>query len=182
MTKRISREGKVVSDTALQKAELTLLRLPDGTLTVRLSGEWKLGRQLPQGEELRRQIESADTVSRIIFDSQAITAWDSGLMIFLMDIIEIGFEMHIPVEKDGLPAGVQRILALASAVPERKGVRREAVKISFLDSAGDSVIFFWRSNLEMLAFIEPLLSMLTKGLVASVKKARLSRLCFYWAS
>ncbi len=143
----------MVSDTALQKAELTLLRLPDDILEVRLSGEWKLGRQLPQGEELRRQIESTGTVSRITFDTQAITGWDSGLITFLMDIIEIGSEMHIPVEKDGLPAGVQRILALASEVPERKGVRREEAKISFLDKVADSAIAFWHSNLEMLAFI-----------------------------
>lgn len=143
----------MVSDTALQKAELTLLRLPDAILAVRLSGEWKLGRQLPQGEDFRRQIKSTETVSRIIFDTQAMTGWDSGFMTFLMDIIEIGSEMHIPVEKDGLPAGVQRILSLASAVPERKGVRREAAKISFLDRVGDSSIAFWHANLEMLAFI-----------------------------
>jgi phospholipid/cholesterol/gamma-HCH transport system permease protein len=143
----------MVSDTALQKAELTLLLLPDAILAVRLSGEWKLGRQLPQGEDFRRQIESTETVSRIIFDTQAMTGWDSGLMTFLMDIIEIGSEMHIPVEKDGLPAGVQRILALASAVPERKGVRREAARASLVDRVGGSAIAFWRSNLEMLAFM-----------------------------
>ncbi len=143
----------MVSDTTKQKAEVTLLRLPDATLTVRLSGEWKLGRQLSQGEEFRRQIESAGTVSRITLDTQAMTAWDSGLITFLLHIIEIGSELHIPVEKDSLPAGVQRILALTSAVPESKGARREAANISFLDRVGDSAIAFWHSNLEMLAFI-----------------------------
>jgi phospholipid/cholesterol/gamma-HCH transport system permease protein len=153
MTERISREGKVASDKALQKADLSLLRLADGTLTVRLSGEWKLGKQLPQGEELRGKIESAETVSRLTFDTQAMTGWDSGLITFLMDIIDLGSEMHIPVEKDRLPAGVQRILTLASAVPERKGVRRKATKTSFVDRVGESSIAFWRSSLEMVGFI-----------------------------
>jgi phospholipid/cholesterol/gamma-HCH transport system permease protein len=135
------------------KAELTLVSLLDATLTVRMSGEWKLGRQLPQGEELRRRIESAGTVSRITFDTQAVTGWDSGLITFLLDITEIGSEMHIPVEKDGLPAGVQRILTLASAVPERKGVRREAARSSFVGRVGGAAITFWRSTLEMLAFM-----------------------------
>src|SRR5512135_805185 len=135
------------------KAELTLVSLPDATLTVRLSGEWKLGRQLPQGEDLRRRIESAGTVSRITFDTKAVTGWDSGLITFLLDITEMGSEMHIPVEKDGLPAGVQRILTLASAVPERKGVRREAARSSFVGRVGGSAIAFWRSTLEMLAFM-----------------------------
>ncbi len=135
------------------KTELTLLRLQGSTLTMRLSGEWKLGRQLPEGEEFRRSIESAGTVSRIAFDTKAITGWDSGLIIFLTHILDICSAMHILVEKDGLPAGVQRILALASAVPERKGVRKEAVRTSFLDWVGNSAIAFWRSNLEMLGFI-----------------------------
>ncbi|HEX9136278.1 MAG TPA: ABC transporter permease, partial [Nitrospirota bacterium] len=111
------------------------------------------GRQLPQGEELRRRIESSGTVSRITFDTQAVTGWDSGLITFLLDITEIGSEMHIPVEKDGLPAGVQRILTLASAVPERKGVRREAARSSFVGRVGGAAITFWRSTLEMLAFM-----------------------------
>ncbi len=136
-----------------QKAELIMLRLPDATLTVRLSGEWKLGRQLPQREEFLGRIESAETVSRITFDTQAVTGWDSSLITFLLDITEIGSEMHLPVEKDGLPAGVQRLLALASAVPERKGVRREAVRTSFLEKFGNSAIAFWCSTLEMLGFV-----------------------------
>ncbi|MGO9413840.1 MAG: MlaE family ABC transporter permease [Syntrophobacteraceae bacterium] len=135
------------------KAELTIVCLPDATLTVRISGEWKLGRQLPQGEEFRSRIESAEAVSRIIFDTQAMTGWDSGLITFLLEIIEIGSEMHIPVERDDLPAGVQRILALASAVPERKGVRRAAARTSFVVRVGDSAIAFRRSNLDMLSFL-----------------------------
>ncbi len=153
MTNHISREEKVASDTVQQKAELSLIRLADGTLTMSLSGEWKLGRQLPQAEELTSRIESTGTISRITFETKAITGWDSGLITFLMSIVEIGSEMHIPVEKDGLPPGVQRILALASAVPERKGVRREATKTSFVDRVGESSIAFWRSILEMVGFI-----------------------------
>lgn len=135
------------------KTELTLLRLPGSTLTVRLSGKWKLGRQLPQGEELRSQIASGPAVKRITFDTNAMTGWDSGLIILLMHIIEVGSEMNIPIEKAGLPAGVKRILALASAVPERKGVCREASGLSFLDRVGGSAIAFWRSMVEMLGFI-----------------------------
>jgi len=143
----------MASDTVLQKADMTLLHLPDATLSVRLSGEWKLGQELPQGKAFRRQMESAGTVGRITFDTQAMTGWDNGLIIFLLNIIETGLEMHIPVEKDGLPAGAQRILALASAVPARRGVRGEAVKSTFLDRVSNSSIALWRSHLDMLAFI-----------------------------
>ena len=149
MTKHISREERVASDTVLQKAELSLIRLADSTLTMSLAGEWKLGRQLPQAEGLKSRIESTGTVSRITFDTKAMTGWDSGLITFLISIVEIGSEMHVPVEKDGLPAGVQRILALASAVPERKGVRREAAKTSFVDRVGQSSIAFCISKVSV---------------------------------
>ena len=143
----------MISDTTSDEAAFTLVHRPDATLTVRLSGEWKLGRQLPRREDFRRQIESAGTVNRIVFDTQAVTGWDSGLITILMRIVEICSELRIPLQKDGLPEGVQTILALASAVPERAGVRREKAKTSFLDRIGDSAIVLWRSSLEMLAFI-----------------------------
>ena len=143
----------VISDTTSGKADLTLVHGPDATLTVRLSGEWKLGRQLPRRQDFRRQIASAGTVNRVVFDAQAMTGWDTGLIVFLMHIIQIGSELHISVEKGGLPDSVQKILDLASAVPERKGVRREAVRTSFLDIVGNSVIALWCGALDMLAFV-----------------------------
>lgn len=162
----------MVSETALSNADFTLQRLPDATLTVRLSGEWKLGRQLPQGEEFRRRLESAGLVHRISFETQDVTGWNSGLITFLLDIIEIGSAMQIPVHMDGLPVGAQRILALASAIPERAGVRREAERTSFVGRVGDSAIACWRSTLEMLTFIGEASVALMKFLVGKAQFRR----------
>ncbi|HVN24227.1 MAG TPA: ABC transporter permease [Syntrophorhabdales bacterium] len=137
----------------INKPELNLLRLPDATLVVRLSGVWKLSRHLPDREEFQHQMKSAGPVSRIVFDTQALTGWDSGLITFLKYIIEAGSELDVPLQKDGLPQGAQEILALASAVPEKQGVRREATQASFLEKAGGAVIALWRSQLGILGFI-----------------------------
>ena len=153
MRNRLTPEAKAVPDSTPEKTELTLLPLSNGTLTLRLSGEWKLGRQLPRPEEFRRQSEFAGAVARIVFDTKAMTGWDTGLITFLRRVTEMGSELHVPVEKDGLPEGVRKILALASAVPERKGVRRGAAKTALLERVGDSAAQLWRSILEMLAFI-----------------------------
>jgi phospholipid/cholesterol/gamma-HCH transport system permease protein len=162
----------MVSDIALPKAGFTIQRLPDATLTVRLSGEWKLGRLLPHGGEFRCRIESEGVVRRITFDIQAVTGWNSGLITFLLDIIKVGSAMQIPVERDGLPDGVQRILALASAIPERVEVRREAARTSFVGRVGDSAIACWRSTLEMLTFTGEASVALMKFLVGKAQFRR----------
>ena len=44
------------------------------------------------------------------------------------------------MDRAGLPAGVRRLLALAEAVPEKKGARKEAAEITFLQHVGNSAI------------------------------------------
>jgi len=53
----------------------------------------------------------------------------------------------------GLPEGVQRLLSLSTAVPEKKDARKEAARRSFLTMVGESTIAFVQSAREMLAFI-----------------------------
>jgi phospholipid/cholesterol/gamma-HCH transport system permease protein len=57
------------------------------------------------------------------------------------------------VDKGGLPQGVQRLLELASAVPEKKDARKEAGRQRFLAMVGESTVAFVRSAGEMLEFI-----------------------------
>ncbi len=137
----------------MEPVSLNFSRKDSDTLLISLAGDWKRENRPPAVSEVEKQLETGPWVKRILFMTQNLTGWDSGLITFLLDIIEIGSEMHIPVGKDGLPAGVQRILALAAAVPEKKGVRREAARTSFVYRVGASAIAFWRSTLEMLAFM-----------------------------
>jgi phospholipid/cholesterol/gamma-HCH transport system permease protein len=57
------------------------------------------------------------------------------------------------VEEDNLPEGVKRLLALASAVPERKRQKREPARIPVFEEFGESALVFWRSFLDMTDFI-----------------------------
>jgi len=54
---------------------------------------------------------------------------------------------------EGLPGGVRRLLALALAVPERTGARRESERDSFLPRIGQHALDFTRSAGEMLTFL-----------------------------
>jgi len=123
------------------------------TLLVRLEGSWKVGEVLPKADAVLEQVQSEPRARRIVFDTEGLTGWDSGLLTFLTKVMDQCSQKEVHVEKGGLPEGVQRLLALASAVPERKGARREAVRVTFLARVGDSALEFGRSTADMLNFI-----------------------------
>ncbi len=125
----------------------------EGKLTLNISGEWKLGNLIPSADDIKKQIESRELIKHISFDATRLISWDSSLLAFLMKLNDYCLHNKIHVEKESLPEGIRRLMKLASEVPERKGARRLAVHIPFLERIGESVIDFWHLNLEMLGFI-----------------------------
>ena len=126
----------------------------EDTLLVRLTGEWKLSSRLPAADEVMKHVDAGPKIGRITFDMEGLQGWDSGLLIFLIRLQELASQGRtVMVEQDGLLPGVKRILGLASAVPERKGARREAARISFLDRLGVYAIASWKSILQTIEFI-----------------------------
>ncbi len=132
----------MTSEPAGPAAELKAKRQGDA-LFLTLSGDWKLTGNLPSASSVEEEVKKSPLPTRVAFDAQGISAWDSGLLRFLIDLTGMCSQKKIAVEKDGLPQGVQRLLALATAVPERKGARREGKKIPFLTRVGDGAIGFW---------------------------------------
>ncbi len=145
-------------------AGLSFGRPTDDTLAVRLVGNWTIANELPLASDVQKQAESDPRVKRITFETEALTGWDSGLLTFLTKVIDECSRAMIYPEKEGLPDGVQRLLALASAVPERKGARRESRRDSFLARIGGASIDFGRSAVEMLDFIGDAFSALIRML------------------
>ena len=140
-------------ETAAMQNELRYGQTPDGDLIVRLMGDWKLGEHLPSGSDVEKKLASEPSVRRLLLDAQGLRNWDSGLLIFLGKVIDYCSRNKIQVDKEGFPEGIQRLMALASAVPERKGARKEARKDPFLFRLGGKTFDFWRSALEMLNFL-----------------------------
>ena len=134
-------------------SELSFSRPTDDTLLVSLAGNWTIGNKLPSADDVLAQIKSGSRIQRITFDTEGLTAWDSRLLTFLIKVIARGTQSKICAEKEGLPPGVQRLLVLASAVPERKGARRRSERDTFLAKVGVSAVDFCRSAVEMLNFI-----------------------------
>jgi phospholipid/cholesterol/gamma-HCH transport system permease protein len=122
-------------------AEMSFNRAADSTLLVYLSGSWTLEGDLPSADGVRKQIEVDSGTQRLAFDASGVTDWDSGLVIFLKKVVSQCAQQGIQVEESGLPEGVQRLIALSTAVPEKKDARKETGRRSFLSIVGEN--FHW---------------------------------------
>jgi phospholipid/cholesterol/gamma-HCH transport system permease protein len=125
---------------------------PSGdTLSVRLAGSWKIGGSLPKPEVVLEQCEPG--VQRIALDGADISEWDTGLLTFLVQLVQRGEEREIETDRSGLPEGVRRLIDLAFAVPEKKGTGKGQEKASFLARVGTATIAGADGAREMLTFL-----------------------------
>jgi len=133
--------------------ELQVQQLAEGSLTVTLTGSWKLGQVLPSADEVLHAIEGMPGAGNIAFDTRELTDWDSGLLIFLKQLSEFSAQKKITFEESGLPQGARKLLKLAEAVPAKKDARKAEGKVAFLTHVGSETVDFFRAAGEMLAFI-----------------------------
>jgi phospholipid/cholesterol/gamma-HCH transport system permease protein len=132
---------------------LSFIQAQDGTLVIRLVGAWSLKAGIPSAADIQGQVASTGISRGVAFDSRELTSWDSSVVTFLVEVSELCRQRRIPMNREGLPVGVQKLLALAEAVPERKGARREVTEASFLERVGTGTLGFAGSAKEMLAFL-----------------------------
>jgi phospholipid/cholesterol/gamma-HCH transport system permease protein len=133
--------------------ELLLRQPSEDTLTLVISGPWKLGEALPSPEEVRKKIESTPQLRRIAFDTEKLSDWDTGLLTFLTKLRKLCAGSQVSLDSSGLPDGARQILALAEAVPEKKDARKAEGKVSFLTHLGDETVGFFQSGGELLEFV-----------------------------
>jgi phospholipid/cholesterol/gamma-HCH transport system permease protein len=134
------------------KPEISFDHAGGGTLVIHINGPWRLRRDLPDPGAVQREIEAA-SARRAAFDAAQLTAWDSSLLTFLIKVSDLCRQRDVVVDRDGLPSGVRRLLALAEAVPERSGARQGTIIPSWLARLGTAVLDARAPVLEMLGFI-----------------------------
>jgi phospholipid/cholesterol/gamma-HCH transport system permease protein len=122
-------------------------------LTIGISGCWKIGSAAPSIGEALQRVESLPGPARVAIDARQLGAWDSSLVTFLLKLKTCCSKRGWTLDTQGLPPGIQRLLALATAVPEREGARRPAEKEPFLARLGEAALGVRRETVEVLAFI-----------------------------
>jgi phospholipid/cholesterol/gamma-HCH transport system permease protein len=148
-----SRQTPEVKDTSIKADRAGPGQAAKEFLRVRITGTWNIGTQNPSPAQVQKKIESVGSIRRVGFYTENLADWDSSLLTFLINVNDYCSKNNLEFEKDGLPEGVQRLLALATAVPERKGARKETGREPFFSRIGSSALTAGQSAAEVLSFI-----------------------------
>jgi phospholipid/cholesterol/gamma-HCH transport system permease protein len=128
------------------------LPAPD-SLQLVLAGQWLLQQPAPGLAEIEQQLASNRAIRRLCFNGDRVTKWDSALLTFLARIYRLAAEHKIDVDPGGLPDGVRRMMALATAVPPREDTGRHGDEARLLERVGLIALAMWRAAPEMLNFL-----------------------------
>jgi phospholipid/cholesterol/gamma-HCH transport system permease protein len=121
----------------LAAGELSMSRPEDGVLMLRISGNWRVSDEIPPPARVREEVESGAT-SRLRFDTTELEGWDTGLLSWLRRVLQECSARNVDAEREGLPEGVRRLIALSEAVPEKKDTGRGGARASFLVRLGEA--------------------------------------------
>jgi len=122
-------------------------------LTLHFSGYWTLACGIPPVDEIKAQLTTSPRITRVGFDTEALAAWDSVFLAFVKKVLTLLETHEIRVEKAGLPAGVQQLLFLSAAVPEKKDSPSAGSTPPLLARIGETVTTEWTACVEMVGFL-----------------------------
>jgi phospholipid/cholesterol/gamma-HCH transport system permease protein len=119
---------------------------------VQLAGQWHLRAGLPSTAPVEQALATTPPPRAVAFDTTGLTSWDSsGLAV--LDRIAAGCRArHITLEPEGLPKGLQRLLMLATAVPE-KGETHAAPTPPWVARVGAAAQEAWEGTLAATEFL-----------------------------
>jgi len=133
-------------------AKIEIASPEDNTLKIKLRGHWDIKDGLPSADAVLSRI-APGSVEQVILDGSAVVAWDSSLLSFILKVSQLLEQKNIQTDLSHLPQGVQGLISLAAAVPERKGARRKERRPALLERIGTNAVSAATSAREMVDFI-----------------------------
>ncbi|HKA30255.1 MAG TPA: ABC transporter permease [Candidatus Binatia bacterium] len=131
----------------------TLATRRDGeTLVVQLAGQWRLRAGLPSTAPVEQALATTPPPRSIAFDTTGLTSWDSSGLAVLDRIATVSKARQIAIQPEGLPEGLQRLLALATAVPEKSDAH-VASPPPWLARVGSAAQGAWEGTLSAIQFL-----------------------------
>jgi phospholipid/cholesterol/gamma-HCH transport system permease protein len=134
-------------------AQLVTSRSAEGTLLIELAGAWLLDSGAPAFDAFGPALAKERGLTRAAYDASRLGDWDSAAISFLVQASQTLRSRGIAEDRSGLPIGLQRLIALAQAVPERAGARSEAEDEPLLARVGAAGIAVYDRVAEYLSFI-----------------------------
>ncbi len=136
----------------MTEAALAISEVAQGSLAIRLSGDWLLGADLPDPKTVVDRLATPQKPAAIQFNAQDLGEWDTGLVRMLITVAQNAHANGVEIDDSGLPTGARRLVALAFAVPEREGARRTFRKKGFVELVGEKALELLGNGRQLLTF------------------------------
>jgi len=133
--------------------EMSFSRPNAETVEVRLAGDWTLNEQLPPLTAFEDQLGNGSGARRVVFDATGLGVWDSSLLTVLDRLLALCAGRQVGADRAGLPKGVQRLLALAEAVPEKKDAKRDGARPGVVARIGTQALAIRDATRAFVAFV-----------------------------
>ncbi|WP_448191551.1 MlaE family ABC transporter permease [Azospirillum sp. sgz301742] len=108
---------------------------------------------MPSVEEAVRHVAGEPAPGRVTVQAADLGQWDSSLVSYIAGLEAVCRSRTIAFDKNGLPAGVRRLVDLALAVPEKTGTRGATKRESLLEAVGEGALRSWKGAQDTLAFL-----------------------------
>ena len=136
----------------MASAKLAIGDRDANSLLITVAGDWLLGTDLPDVDELSPQLGRQPAPAKLRFDAGELGAWDTGLVTALVAIHREAESAGIVVDDSGLPEGARKLIELAFAVKEREGARRGRSHKPFLEEVGEEVLEIAAGTRQLFTF------------------------------
>lgn len=124
----------------IQIAHITLQNHAPKVISICFGGTWSLTHMPENQGELVQTLETAPEDATVLFCTDELGDWGSTLITSIVAMVRVCKERNLETDMTALPEGIQRLVALAFAVPARDGAARSAKKTPFLERVGDKAI------------------------------------------
>jgi len=131
--------------SAVRSSQLSFGHASDDTLVLALSGDWRLKRGFASGAAVERELTRSPIPRRIAFDAAGLGEWDSSLVAFVTEVLELCHARGLTVDPAGLPGGLRRLVELAETVPEKTDAHSASADVPLLERVGATTITYAES-------------------------------------
>jgi phospholipid/cholesterol/gamma-HCH transport system permease protein len=135
----------------MEARKLTVEAIEPATVRVHVAGRWHISDGLAPVSAIDSAL-ARGKVERLVFDCEGLKAWDSSLVVFVERTFAWCKERQVTVERDGLPEGVKRLLALAELRDGQEPPPPPA-KENLVARIGLRGMALGRATLDMLRFL-----------------------------
>lgn len=111
----------------------------NGVWIVSVGGQWNIETPWPENADAAMRGLAAQGVKSLRLEAKDLGVWDSSLLVFLVQLVRDARARRLETELD-LPAGLERLIRMAFAVPAREGASRQDKQPGFLFDVGEATL------------------------------------------